>query len=256
MPDLDILNKIPDMGYVETLPDIDPIEFEKVVRSRRSVRVFTDEKIPDEVVQKCIDLTLLAPNSSNLQSWKFYRVKNEKKKELVQKACLSQPAATTAAELIVCCADLQGWKGVANQMLELFKTKKNIPKAATTYYSKIVPLAYGQGFLGLKGLVKKLIFPLMAISKPIPRGPASLADMRVWAHKTTALGCENMMLAFRAYGYDTCPMEGFDAVRVKKALNLPKGIEPCMVIGAGRRSDKGVYGPQVRMPKEQFYTEI
>ena len=28
-------------------------------------------------------------------------------------------------------------------------------------------------------------------------------------------------LSMVAYGYDTCPMEGFDSLRVKKVLKLP-----------------------------------
>ena len=35
--------------------------------------------------------------------------------------------------------------------------------------------------------------------------------MAVWAHKSTALACENLMLSLRAYGYDSCPMEGMDS---------------------------------------------
>ena len=40
--------------------------------------------------------------------------------------------------------------------------------------------------------------------------------MKVWSQKTTALACQNFMLSMRAYGYDTCPMEGLDSTRVKK----------------------------------------
>ncbi len=80
--------------------------------------------------------------------------------------------------------------------------------------------------------------------------------MRVWAHKTTALGCENLMLSLRAYGYDSCPMEGHDSKRVKKLLNLPKKAEICMVVSAGKRAENGIFSPQVRMPKKQFVFEV
>ena len=42
--------------------------------------------------------------------------------------------------------------------------------------------------------------------------------MKVWSQKTTALACQNFMLSMRAYGFDTCPMEGFDSSRLKKIL--------------------------------------
>ena len=80
--------------------------------------------------------------------------------------------------------------------------------------------------------------------------------MRVWAHKSTALACENLMLAFRAFGYDSCPMEGFDPKRVKKLLNLPKKAEVCMIISAGKRAENGVFTPRIRMKRDKFIFEI
>jgi nitroreductase len=75
-----------------------------VIESRRSVRKFTDKAIPTEVLDACLDLALLAPNSSNLQPWTFYVVQNPAKKKQLVKACLGQLAAKTASELIVCVA--------------------------------------------------------------------------------------------------------------------------------------------------------
>jgi nitroreductase len=80
--------------------------------------------------------------------------------------------------------------------------------------------------------------------------------MRVWAHKTTALACENYMLAMRAHGYDTCPMEGFDEVKIRRVLQLPSDAEVTMVISAGKRAKDGVYGPRVRFERELFIKEI
>ena len=93
-------------------------------------------------------------------------------------------------------------------------------------------------------------------SKIVPGGNSSIADLRVWMHKSTALACQNLMLAFRAYGYDTCPMEGFDEKKVSKYLDLPRTAEPCMILSVGKRADNGVYGPQIRFPKEQFIKTI
>jgi nitroreductase len=64
------------------------------------------------------------------------------------------------------------------------------------------------------------------------------------------------VLAFRAHGFDTCMMEGFDAVRVSKLLNLKDGAFPIMVIGAGERADDGVFWPQVRFDRSLFVHEV
>ncbi|EXE13697.1 nitroreductase family protein [Acinetobacter sp. 983759] len=91
--------------YYEPAPqDIDVEQFKKVVESRRSVRKFTDKPIPEDVLDACLDLALLAPNSSNLQPWTFYVVQDPDKKQQLIKACMSQLAAKTASELIVCVA--------------------------------------------------------------------------------------------------------------------------------------------------------
>lgn len=251
----DFTKLIDDMaGYKhhETMHAVSSDEFDKIIQNRRSVRLYTDEKIPAEIVEKVLDWGLLAPNSSNLQPWEFYWVKNPAKKAELVTALLSQPAARTAQELIVAVAKRKTWKKVSQQMLAELNAKPDVPKAAKDYYSKIVPLAYTQGPLGIIGLFKKIAVTITGIVRPIPRGPASIADMRVWAAKSTALACENIMLGFSAFGYDTCPMEGFDSARIKKVLGLESGDEVVMVISAGKREKKGVYGPRIRMDRNQF----
>ena len=80
--------------------------------------------------------------------------------------------------------------------------------------------------------------------------------MKVWSQKTTALACQNFMLSMRAYGYDTCPMEGLDSTRVKKILKLPNKAQICMAISAGKRENKGVYGKQLRLENKIFIKEV
>ena len=65
-----------DNSFVEKLPNINYKEFDKVIKSRRSVRVFTKEKIPKSVIKKSLDNSLKAPTSSNLQTWEIYWVRS------------------------------------------------------------------------------------------------------------------------------------------------------------------------------------
>lgn len=251
----DILTKIPDIDYREPAVETNAEEFDKVIRSRRSVRVYTDEPVAEGVIERGIEHALLAPNSSNLQPWAFIWVKNPEKKKQLVKACLGQSAARTAPELVIAVARTKAWSKVQKEMIDVLK-ENNAPKGAFAYYEKIVPLAYGQGPLGLKGLIKKLVIFFRGFSTPTPRGPTSQSDMRVWAHKSTALACENFMLSMRAQGYDTCPMEGFDEMRVREIFgsDWEKGSEVCMIFSIGKRAENGIYGPQVRMKKEDFVT--
>ena len=74
--------------------------------------------------------------------------------------------------------------------------------------------------------------------------------------KTTALACENLVLALRAYGFDSCMMEGFDEPMVRELLDLNDQQYPVMVIGAGERAKDGVFFPQYRFDRELFIQKV
>ena len=84
--------------------------FHTIVDSRRSVRFFAEDSIPQDVIDKCIDAALKAPNSSNLQVWEIHHVVDASKKKDLVRLCLGQPAASTAKELFVFVARPDLWK--------------------------------------------------------------------------------------------------------------------------------------------------
>ncbi|MEE8322904.1 MAG: nitroreductase family protein [Candidatus Bathyarchaeia archaeon] len=49
--------------------------FEAIMR-RRSVRTFTSETVPDEVVDTIVDAARWAPSAGNFQAWDIIVVKN------------------------------------------------------------------------------------------------------------------------------------------------------------------------------------
>ena len=57
------------------------MDFFEAVNKRRSVRKFTNTEVPESVMRKCLKASLQAPNSSNLQPWEFYWIRNLEKKE-------------------------------------------------------------------------------------------------------------------------------------------------------------------------------
>ena len=237
---------------INHLPKINYKEFEKVIKSRRSVRFFTKEVIPETIIKNSLNNALLAPNSSNLQVWEIYWVKNLVKKKRLIEACLSQPAASTAKELFVFVARPDNWKRNNELMLDHIK-KNNLNSKLLNYYSKITKIVYSQGIFNFFGYIKKILIIIIGLFRVIPREPTSFSDMKIWSHKSIALACQNFMLSMRAYGYDTCPMEGMDSLKVKKILNLPRRAQISMVIGAGKRDrKKGVIGHQIRFDNNLF----
>jgi nitroreductase len=233
-------------------PVTDAKAFHAVVDSRRSVRVYADDLIPDSVMKACMDAALKAPTSSNLQTWEIHHVVDSKKKAALVEACLSQPAAGTASELLVFVGRPDLWKRNNEWMVKALEERENVPRSALQYYKKITPLAYDQGWMGWRMPFKWAITRWRGRKKPYPREPIGKWGMRIWAHKTTALACAHFMLAMRAHGFDTCPMEGMDSARVKRLLNLPKQAVVTMVISAGKRADGGIYGERMRFDSAHF----
>ncbi|NDG28128.1 MAG: hypothetical protein EB120_13260 [Proteobacteria bacterium] len=142
------------------------------------------------------------------------------------------------------------------QLKELANQGVRIPKAATHYYDKLVPMVYSQGPLGFWGVIKKLFVFFLGLKKPISREPSSISDMKIWATKSTALACENLMLSLRASGYDSCPLEGIDSKRIRKLLGLPGQVLIPMVIAIGKRRSDGVTLPRIRADKSWFVREV
>lgn len=53
-------------------------EIERLIKSRRSVRLYKKDEVPDEVIEKLIDLARWAPSGMNAQPWKFVVIKDKK----------------------------------------------------------------------------------------------------------------------------------------------------------------------------------
>ena len=233
----------------------------EAIAYRRSCRVYKNEPIDSNKVKQCIKNATLAPTSSNLQLWEFYHVTNKEKIAQIAKACFNQNAARTAQELVVVVARKDLWRKRCQSNIEFLNTvfdKPNLDerlqkrkKIALNYYQKIIPTTYFD-FLGIFGLLKYLIFQLIGLFRPIYR-QARLSDMRIVAHKSAGLAAQNFMISMAAIGYDTCPMEGSDTLRVKRIIDIPWQAEVNMIIGCGKRDDKGIYGPRFRVPFEEVY---
>jgi len=230
---------------------------------RRSVRVFKKEPISEEKVKQCIALASLAPTSSNMQLWEFYHIVDPKVIAQIATASFDQNAAKTAQQLVVVVARKDLWKERQRANLLFLKSQYGDKKEseyssreqfALNYYKKIIPSIYTD-FFGILGALKFVIFQVIGIFKPIYR-QARLSDMRIVAHKSAALAAENFMISMAAINYDTCPMEGFDSLRVKQIIGLPNSSEINMIIGCGIRDENGIYGERFRVPFTEVYFKI
>lgn len=229
-----------------------PAALRKLIESRRAVRRFEAESIPDEVISDCLEMAVLAPNSCNLQPWSFQVIRDPVLLAKLHPICMSQNAAK-APLIIAVLARPDTWRQACRDIITYWP-EPEVPARIRSFYTKTAPFQYNQGPFGLLGLFKRQLLRVAALRKPLMRAPNSKAQMRIWAVKSTALAAQNLMLGFQSHGYATCPMEGFDEVRLRKVLDIPREAIPIMLLAVGKQNDKGVYNPRLRFPMEKQVT--
>jgi nitroreductase len=231
--------------------------FEEIIQRRRSNRKFdANVEVPDDVITRSLERSILSPNSSNMQLWEFQWIKDPVLKESFIALCLDQNAARTAKQLVVFVTRKDLWKQRAawnyNKIKEGINGEPNTAqKKGLDYYGKLMPLAYRSDLFGIFTLIRTTLCFFMGLNKPFMRFGGD-ADQRVTVHKSCALAAQTFMLSIAAEGFESCPMEGFDSVRVKRALGLPSGAEINMIIAVGKGTEAGVWGPRFRVP----YNEV
>ena len=247
--------------YGQCTPEFEA--FRAVAEARRSARSSLPELIPEPVLAACFDVAIRAPSSHNLEIWRFLDVRTPEARAALNHLCLDQPQVQQAANLIVAVARPELWRLGAQRLLARLRADARDGAADDDYrawlprlqkkYELMVPLLFADGPLHVLAPAKAALLWAIGQFRPVMRGPFGRSEQQLWAVKTTALACENFMLALVAAGYDSCPLEGFDEPRVKRLLALPDEARVVMVIAAGRRGLHALI-PQVRHERA-FYIE-
>lgn len=74
-----------------------------VIKTRRSVRRYKQDPIPEEVFSRVMEAARLAPSGKNLQPWKFIIVKDQELKDRLAEASRRQLFIAKAPVIIVAC---------------------------------------------------------------------------------------------------------------------------------------------------------
>jgi len=77
----------------------------KAIKKRRSIRHFLSKSIPKDFEEKLLEALIWAPSAGDLQSRKFYFVKDKTVKEKLVDLALYQKFVLEAPLVIVACAD-------------------------------------------------------------------------------------------------------------------------------------------------------
>lgn len=237
----------------------------ELLQHRRAIRYFDPSKsIDPEQVRERLQQATLAPTSSNMQLWECYHITDKALIQALAPACLGQSAVTTADQLVVFCTTPQKWRErvKANLAFQRENISRHFPADKQTkyiglqeqYYGQAIPFIYSRG-LGIWGLVRKALVQVGGLFRPVPR-QVSEGDISTVLHKSCALVIQSFMLGMSEAGYDTCPLEGFDSLRVKQTLGLPSASEVTMIIACGIRSEERELGDRFRIPFEEQYHRL
>ncbi len=173
------------------------------IEARRSVKHYdTAQEMPEADMQKLLDLALLSPTSFNIQNWRFVVVDDPEQKKAIRAAAWDQAQVEEAQLTLVLCADLKSWN-----------------KDAARYW-KDAPEA-----------TQKMLVPMIGdFYKKAGEGV-----QRDEAMRSVGIAAQTLMIAAKAMGYDSCPMIGFDPVKVAELINLPQDHVVGMLLVIGKQ---------------------
>lgn len=189
----------------------------EAIRARRAVKKFDPHHaMSEEEIKQLLSLAIEAPTAFNIQHWRFLLVRDPVIRAEVRKAAWDQPQVTDASLLIVLCAYLSAWKDHPER-----------------YWVKATQAA--QDYI------------LPAIHDYYDGKPQVIRDE---AMRSCGLAGQTIMLAAKAMGLDSCPMDGFDYDAVGKIINLPQDHTISFMIAVGKKMQEP-HGKPGQLPYEE-----
>jgi nitroreductase len=196
---------------MESLSRIEPREalsaLEDIVIQRRATPHFSHDPVPEEVIDTALSIASQAPSGYDLQPWRFLVLTEAAQREKLKAAAFGQAKIGEAPVMIVAMAQREGWKARAD---EIFRTRASRSGMDWAQVDR----------------AKQAAFSFVA---QLPPG--------VWENRQVMIAFTYLMLAFEFQGWDTAPMEGFDAAAVRAAFDLPEDTEVIALLAIGRARD-------------------
>lgn len=190
----------------------------EAIQSRRAIKHYDPAHRMSEVeIRQLLEAAMQAPTAFNIQNWRFVTVIDPEVRKQIRAVAWDQAQVTDASLLIVLCADKDAWKK------EAARYWKNAPQPVQDF---LVP-AIGQYYEGRDQV------------------------QRDECMRSCGLAGMTLMLAAKAMGYDSCPMDGFDFDAVAKIINLPGDHVISFMIAIGKGTQ-----PAWPKPGQLAYDEV
>ncbi|MCP3764871.1 nitroreductase family protein [Domibacillus sp. A3M-37] len=196
-------------------------DFKEIITGRRSIKNYDKSvKISREEMTEILTLATLAPSSVNMQPWRFLVIDSpEGKATLAPLARFNQNQVETSSAVIAVFGDMNNFDN------------------AEEIYGKAVE----KGFMPLE-VKENILATFTGYFETITR-----EEMKEVVLVDGGLVSMQLMLAARAFGYDTNPIGGYEKDQVTEAFGLDKDrYVPVMLISIGKAADTG--HKSVRLP--------
>ncbi len=185
------------------------MDFATIIQKRYATKQFDGKKIPEEKVNQLFEMIRFAPSSFNIQPWKVVVVTDKATKEKLLPVSWNQPQITTCSQLLVFCANTDVEGNIEKLGKEMIKS--------------------GAAADGIRGY--------MDMMRNFAKGLNNEQKL-AWAQKQVYIALGNALNGAKALGFDSCPMEGFDAKAYAEILKLPAHLVPAVLCPIGYGSDK------------------
>jgi len=182
------------------------------IRERRSVKHYDPaHEMSEAEINALLEIALLSPTSFNMQNWRFVVVTDTEERAAIQAVAWNQAQVTEASITLVLCADLNAHEDA------------------------------GRYWVHAPQPVQDVLVPMIA---PFYQNSAALR--RDEAMRSIGIAAQTLMLTAKSMGYDSCPMIGFDPVKVGEIIGLPEDHVIGMMLTVGKAlKDANVRGGQL-----------
>lgn len=149
--------------------------------TRRSIRKFTDQPIPDDDLRKILECAMYAPSACNEQPWQFLVFRDAGKKAMLAKTSPHTGMAERAAAVIIVCGDLSLEKAAGFWVQDCSVAVQNLLLAARglgigTVWCGVHPVQEREEYLRKHLELPENIIPFALVCLGWPEQPFKPAD--------------------------------------------------------------------------------
>ena len=124
------------------------MEFFTLINTRRSVRIFRDDPVSDEIIQKILGAARIAPSAGNIQPYEFRIIRDDNTKVELAKAALGQGFIAKAPVVLVFCEDSRRAEIIYGKRGTSLYVHQDTAIAATLAHLAVADLGLGSCWVG------------------------------------------------------------------------------------------------------------